>query len=204
MPVPVPAPALTSPVVIFPKPETRARVRALAESEWREPVVAVHLDEVKPDFEVPGRRKDGTVKGKRLVRRFFWNLLRGTVGGVASAALSIGSGTAAHVFGRSGRVSGPANAQALGLVDAARPAKGPWLVHSQSHVAVIDSGPVFLDPADSPPPTILWHATGAEKPRVSPARRRITWSDGSVFVYSISTDEAHFQHESATRDQGKG
>jgi hypothetical protein len=203
MPVRVPAPALTSPVVTFPKPETRARVRALAESEWREPVVAVHLDDVKPDFDVPGRRKDGTVKGKRLVRRFFWNVFRGTVGGVVSAVLSIGSGTAAHVFGRSGRVSGPANAQALGLVDAARPANGPWLVYSPSHVAVVDSGHVFLDPADSPPPTILWHATGPEKPRIFPANRRVAWPDGSEFVYSISAEESHVQHESTANDEGK-
>lgn len=184
-------PALASPIVTLPKPETRRQVHALAESRWREPVAAIFLADVKPEYAVPGRRKDGTVEGTRPVRRFLWNLFRGTVGGAASVAVSVGSGTAAHVFSRFGRVSGPANAQALGLVDAARAAKGPWLVHSPSHVAVIDSGHVFYDPADHPP-VLVWHAGGPDRPRIVPARRRLTWPDGSEFEYSISAAEAEF------------
>ena len=185
--------------MILPKPEIRRRVDELATSECGDLAVAVYLDEVKPDFDVPGRRKDGTVEGTRLVRRFFWNLFRGTVGGVASVALSIGSGTAVHVFGRSGLVSGPANAQALGFVDAARKAKGPWLACSPTHVAVIDSGPVHLEPRDCPPPTILWRAAGEEAPRLTPTRRRLTWPDGSVFQYSISAEEARVLRDARAR-----
>jgi hypothetical protein len=176
-----------------PKPEVRQRVRAFAESRWHEPVAVVHLGEVRPEFDVPGRRRDGTVEGTAGVRRFFWNITRGVVGGIASAVVSIGSGTAGHVFGRDGRVSGPAGAQALALVDAARPAKSPWLVHSASHVGVIETGHTFLDPADSPPPTILWEASGSAAPSVYPANRRITWPDGSVYQYHISLAEAEFQ-----------
>ena len=104
-------------------------------------MVVVFLDDIKPEFDVPGRRKDGTIKGSRLVRRFFWNIVRGTAGGLASAVLSIASGELVNVSARFGRVSGPANTQALGPVDAARSAENPWLVYSLSHVAVIDSGP---------------------------------------------------------------
>jgi hypothetical protein len=57
--------------VTAPNPGFRRRVRELVESQWHESVVVVFLEEGKPDVEVPGRRKDGTLKGKRLVRRFF-------------------------------------------------------------------------------------------------------------------------------------
>jgi hypothetical protein len=79
--------------VTVPNPEFRRRVRELVESQWHESVVVVFLEGVKPDVEVPGRRKDGTVKGKRLVRRFFWNILRGTVGGLFTAFLLIQGGS---------------------------------------------------------------------------------------------------------------
>jgi hypothetical protein len=189
--------------VTLPNPEFRRRVRALAESQWHEPVVVVYLEDVKPEFDVPGRRKDGTVKGRRLVRRFFWNIFRGTVGGLVSAVLSIGGGGAVHVFVLFGRVTGTENAQALGLVDAARPAKAPWLVYSPSHVAVVDSGYTFYDPADSPPPTLLWHAARPHAPLVSPTHRRLTWPDGSVFEYHLSGPEANFLKQSHDVDLGR-
>ena len=168
----------------------------LAESQWREPAVVLFLDDVRPTFEVPGRRTDGTVKGTRLVLRFFWNILRGTVGGVVSAVLSIMGGGVANMFERPGKVTGPEHAQALGLVDAARSAKSPWLVYSPSHLAVVDSGHTFYDPADSPPPTVLWHAAAPDAPLHSPAKQRLTWPDGSVFEYHLSHTEIDFRKKS--------
>jgi hypothetical protein len=179
--------------VVRPNPAFRQRVRELAEGQWHEPVVVVYLYEVKPHVEVPGRRKDGTVKGKRLVRRFLWNILRGTFGGLASVVLSVAGGGIANVFARDGRLTGPENAQALGLLDAARGAKSPWLVYSPSHVAVVESGHTFYDPRDSPPPTFLWHAEKPHAPSVSPAERRITWADGSVYEYHLTDEEARLQ-----------
>ena len=176
-----------------PNPEFRHRVRELAESRWHEPVVVVHLADVRPEFAVPGRRRDGTVAGSHRVRRFFWNVLRGTVGGVVSVVMSIAAGGRASIFERPGRVSGPANALALGLVDAALAAKTAWLVHSPSHVAVVDTGHTFQDPAHAPPPEIRWHATTPDLPRLEPRRRRITWPDGSAYVYDLSVEEAALQ-----------
>jgi hypothetical protein len=178
---------------VQPNPEFRNRVRALTEGQWGEPVVVVHLADVRPEFTVPGRRKDGTVAGTRLVRRFFWNVLRGTVGGIVSAAMSIAAGARASIFERPGRVRGPANAQALGLVDAALAATAAWLVHSPSHVAVVDTGHTFQDPAQAPPPEIRWHATTPDLPRIEPRRRCITWPDGSVYEYDLSQEEAALQ-----------
>ncbi|HEX6358370.1 hypothetical protein [Actinophytocola sp.] len=172
-----------------PKPEYQQLVRALAESQWGEPSVVVHMGDVGPAFDVPGRRKDGTVTGTKLVRRFFWNLFRGTIGGLVSLVLSVAGGGAASVFTRSGKVTGPANAQALGLVDAAKAARGAWLVASPSHLAVVDTGPVFYDPQDNPPPRIVWHAEKPHLPRIAPGGRRISWPDGSVFEFTFSAKE---------------
>jgi hypothetical protein len=184
--------------VVAPKPEVRQQVRALAENQWREPVVVLYLDDVRPLFEVPGRRKDGTVKGKRLVRRFFWNILRGTVGGVVSAVLSVAGGGVANAFARHGRVTGQENAGAVGLVDAAMRARSPWLVYSATregdrwtgyspaHVAVVDTGYVF---ADNPEPAFLWQTSG---PVISPRNHRLTWPDGSVYEFHITGEEGKF------------
>jgi hypothetical protein len=182
--------------VTQPNPEFRERVRAMAEGRWHEPVVVVHLADVRPTFDVPGRRKDGTVAGSRLVRRFFWNVLRGTVGGVVSVVMSIAAGGRASIFERPGRVRGPANAQALGLVDAALAATAAWLVHSPSHVAVVDTGHTFQDPAQAPPPELRWHATAPDLPRLDARKRRITWPDGSVYEYDLSQQEAALQARS--------
>jgi hypothetical protein len=173
--------------------EFQQRVRTLAESQWGEPVDLLYLKDFGPAFDVPGRRADGTHKGTRLVRRFFWNIVRGAVSGVANVFLFFASGGGGNVFARRGKVTGPENAQALGLVDAAKSAKGPWLVYSAGppgayspkHVAVIDShhqNP-YSDPADVPPPTFLWQATEPDAPRISPRRNRLTWPDGSMLQY---------------------
>jgi hypothetical protein len=165
----------------LPSPDHRRRVCELAGSQWRQPVIAIDLGEdVRPAFEVPGRREDGTVIGKRLVRRFFWNTFRG---GVNTAASVMGGG-AADVFERSGKVTGPANAQALGLADAARAAKSPWLVYSAnppgnpqqgyspSFVAVIDAGDA--------PPRVLWQAARPHAPVIAFRRDLVTWPDGTT------------------------
>lgn len=176
--------------MVAPKPEYRQLVRAMAERQWGEPAVVVHMDDVAPAYEVPGRRTDGTVAGTRRVRRFFWNIVRVPVGGVVSVVLSVAGGGAASVFARDGKVTGPANAQALGLVDAARAAGGAWLVRSPSHLAVVDTGPVFRDPRDNPPPAVVWHAQHPHLPEITPRRRRMTWPDGSVFEYHLPPEEA--------------
>ncbi|WP_086829727.1 hypothetical protein [Allokutzneria sp. NRRL B-24872] len=176
--------------MVVPKPEFRQSARELAEDSWREPVTVVFLDDVKPGFDVPGRRKDGTLKGRKLIRRFFWNIVRGTVGGVVNAFLVMGSGEWGSVFGRDGSVTGPENAQALGLVDAARSARSPWLVVSASHVAVIDTGLSFADPTSAAPPTVLWHEAAPHAPKVILPRQRIRWRDGSEFHFHLSPEEA--------------
>ncbi|WP_431874162.1 hypothetical protein [Amycolatopsis sacchari] len=59
------------------RPGFRERAEELMRGEWGEPVAALRLGDTSLGFEVPGRRLDGTTKGRKLVRRFFWNILRG-------------------------------------------------------------------------------------------------------------------------------
>jgi hypothetical protein len=170
----------------------RERVRALAEARWREQAHVVFLTEVKPAFEVPGRRGDGTVEGTGRVRRFFWNLVRLPVVSVVNAVLSVAGGGAANLFARQGKVTGPAGAQALSLVDAARPARSPWLVYSDSHVAVIDTGSPLAAPEAAPEPVVLWHAERPHAPTIAPRNHRLTWPDGSTYQYDVSAREAEY------------
>ncbi|MGO1057174.1 hypothetical protein [Crossiella sp. CA198] len=171
-----------------PNPEFRPRVRALVEGQWREPVVVLHLGDVGPDFFVAGRRKDGTIKGTRLIRRFFWNLIRIPVGTVVSVVLSVMGGGAASIFGGKGAVRGPENAQALGLVDAAKAAENPWLVYSPSHLGVVDTG-YSDDPATNEPAKLVWHETAPHAPRLWPRKQTLVWPDKSEFRFDLTHEE---------------
>ncbi|MGW4527214.1 hypothetical protein [Amycolatopsis sp. NPDC004378] len=176
------------------RPGFRERVEDLVREEWPEPVVALRLADDDLGFAVPGRRRDGTVRGRRLVRRFLWNVVRG-VGGAAFFLFALVNGGVVNPFQREVRVTGPAGAMALGLLDALRPARGPWLVCSTSGVAVVDSGPTYLDPADAPAPRILWHAREPDAPEVAFRKRTLTWPDGSCFRFSLHgrTEDRHLR-----------
>lgn len=162
----------------------------------REPFVALRLSDNGLRFDVPGRRLDGTVKGKGLVLRFFWNILRG-IGKAAVFVFALlnwsgsGGGKAEQEF----HVKGPANAMALDLADRLRPAKGPWLVYSPSSLTVVDTGSTFADPAAAPAPQIVWQARQPQAPRVDPGRRTITWPDGSSFTFTLHgrTEDQHLR-----------
>lgn len=168
------------------RPGFREHVEQLMRNQWREPVIVLRLDE-KFDlgFNVPGRRPDGTVRGKRLVRRFFVNIGRGLAGAVLNIVSLFHGGGAGNPFKREIRVTGPANAMALDLLDRIRPASGPWLVCSPSHLAVVDTGSTYMDPASAPPPQILWEAHRPRCPEISFRTHTITWPDGSTFKFPL-------------------
>jgi hypothetical protein len=167
--------------------------------QWREPVIVLRLGDTDLGFDVPGRRRDGTVEGKRLVRRFFWNVLRGISGAVLYVFFLVngggGSPRAGHPFQREVRVAGPADGQVLDLADRFRSVKGPWLVFSPTSVALVDTGSTYADPADAPPPRIVWQARGPEKPEVGFRKRTLTWPDGSSFRFPLHgrTEEQHLR-----------
>lgn len=170
-------------------PGFRERVEELLRGQWREPVIVLRLSDDGLAFDVPGRRLDGTVKGQRLVRRFFWNIARGIGRAVVLVFLLAnnpgGGGGGGGKSEREIHVKGPANAMALGLVDRVRAAKGPWLVCSPSCLALVDTGSTSLDPAEAPPPQIIWQARKPQAPEISFRRRIITWPDDSSFTFPL-------------------
>jgi hypothetical protein len=180
------------------RPGFRERVEALMRDQWHEPVIVVRVREEGLGFAVPGRREDGTAKGKRLVRRFFWNILRGIGFGVAYVAYladGAGGGKPGKPFQRPVNVTGPADAMALGLLDRLRPADGPWLVFSPSHVALVDTGSTQREPSDAPPPEIVWQASTPQELEVNLRRRKLTWPDGSTFLFPLHNrgEEQHLR-----------
>jgi hypothetical protein len=185
------------------RPGFRERVEEFMRDQWHEPVIVLCLGDTDLGFDVPGRRMDGTVKGKRLVRRFFWNVLRG-IGGAGAFVFSLVNGVdprgAAHLFNREIRVTGPANAMALDLLDKLGPVKGRWLVFSPSSIAVVDTGSTLADPAAAPAPQIAWQARKPQAPAVSFRTRTLTWPDGSSFTFPLQgrTEVRHLRkyHES--------
>nr|CTQ92379.1 hypothetical protein [Kibdelosporangium sp. MJ126-NF4] len=172
-----------------PYAELRQQVHHFAEGTWGSPTAVVQLGEVKPGFTVPGRRDDGTVKGKRLIRRFFWNIIRGVINAVLNVFTLVNGGATTNAFTRTGTVTGPANGQVLGLVDAARRARSAWLVYTESYVAVIDSGSEFKNP-NPPPLEVLWFAEKPNVPAVNYLDQRAVWPDGSEFRYDVSAEQA--------------
>jgi len=163
------------------RPGFRERVEALMRDRWHEPVIVLRLGDTDVGFDVPGRRPDGTVKGKRLVRRFFWNILRG-IGTAVFAVFALANGaTPGRPFRRDVRVSGPENAMVLDLADRLRSLDGPWLACSPSCLAVVDTGTTAGDPADAPPPRIVWEARKPQAPELSFRKSTLTWPDGSIF-----------------------
>lgn len=160
-----------------PSPEDRERARALVESQWHEPVTVVFLTEIRPEFRIPGRRYDGTVKGKRLIRRFFYNLVRGIVTVPVSAFLSAGAGQIAffNFPTYDPTVEGPANAQALELVDATKEAGSGWLAFTESHVAIVVGD------------QIRWQST---VPHHNLRKHQLSWPDGSTYTYAVRKEDA--------------
>jgi hypothetical protein len=102
--------------------------------------------------------------------------------------VSVAGGDVANVFDRPGRVTGPADARALDLVDPARRANTVWLILASSRFAAVDSGYSFREPADVEL-EVLWQVAGEEAPTLYVSKRRLSWPDGSAYVFELGYDE---------------
>ncbi|WP_233345927.1 hypothetical protein [Saccharomonospora iraqiensis] len=183
-------------------PAVRRRVEELMGARWGEPVLVLRLDgNAKLAFDVPGRRTDGTVRGKKLVRRFFVTIAHG-IGLAVAAFLALSSGNGLGNGGRKNasatkpvHVQGPADARALDMVDTFRRAEGAWLVCSPSHLALVDTGSPLRDPADAPEPEIVWEGRRPHLPEIRLRTRSLLWSDGSRFTFPLAgrPEERHLR-----------
>lgn len=133
----------------------RDQVRRTVADVWREPVHVLYLRRVCTKYRVPGRREDGTLSGKHLLRRFFRNLARVPlllVAFVIETALDDTNADFGYVFGtarRRGIAQGSsADCVAARVADVANHARrNLWLAWSDHHFAVV-------------------HADGNEAPRM--------------------------------------
>ncbi|WP_318531920.1 hypothetical protein [Amycolatopsis eburnea] len=177
------------------RPGFRERVEALVRDRWREPVIVLRLGDPDVGFAVPGRRQDGTVEGEGQVGQFFKGVLRGVGTAVVSVFSLANGGGAGRPFQREVRVTGPADAQVLELADRLRSLRGPWLAFSPSCVALVDTGSTYVDPADAPPPSLVWEARQPQAPAVNFRRHTLTWPDGSSFRFPLHgrTEEQHLR-----------
>ncbi|WHT21554.1 hypothetical protein N8J89_10985 [Crossiella sp. CA-258035] len=140
----------------------RERVRAQAAAQWRAPVGVVYIAKVRPEYRVKGRRSDGTVAGRRLVRRFFWNLVR--FAGVLVQLVLDGDG---DIDLRRGTVTAPPGSPAIEFADLARRARRVWVAWG--------AGQVLLAQADG---RVLWSG-----PAQFGARQfAVVWADGGRVV----------------------
>jgi hypothetical protein len=66
---------------------------------------------------------------------------------------------------------------------------------SPSHLALVDTGSTYMDPAVAPPPQILWQAHKPQGPEINLRTRTITWPDGSKFKFPLHgrTEVRHLQ-----------
>lgn len=167
---------------------TRERVRQAMADTWRQPVRVLYLRTVHTNYDVAGRREDGTEAGKHQVRRFFRNLARVPL---LIAILvfdlglnSVGTSDLRDVFGsytRRGAVRGKAaDCAALKVGDTANAARRDlWLAWSDHHFALLRA-------RGGETPQVLYAEEGQVPPQVSRGDQPVSdgefvvrWRDGS-------------------------
>ncbi|WP_211305382.1 hypothetical protein [Crossiella equi] len=147
----------------------RERVRALAAARVRAPVGVVYVARVRPEYRVRGRRSDGTVVGRRLVRRLLWNLVR-SVWVLVQLVLD-GDG---DVDLRRGTVTAPPSSPAVLVGDLARRARRVWVAWGGGQVVVADALGV-----------VLW----AGPAQFAHRQVAVIWPDGGRVVFAPSRAE---------------
>lgn len=124
------------------------------------------LDGFHPTYQVPGRRKDGSVEGEQQVNQLL-RPLRAIGRGISELFLDTGSGQS-----RRGIVTGPPGGMAVRFADAhARRTEIPWLLWSVYRVVLVQ---VIDDRLE-----LLWSGEYQTMPTVDTASGVLRWQDGS-------------------------
>ncbi|MGH3517472.1 MAG: hypothetical protein ACRDQ7_08680 [Haloechinothrix sp.] len=156
-------------------------VRRLAYRLWQHEFTgALWLVAFRPRYEVPGRRRNGSVKGKRPIRWLLGRIMLPVRSVIASVISVFFDGDIATTR-RTSTVRGEQNCQALAFADANKSEQESlvpdslWLLHSRDCAILCK----LKTPETSPTIEVLWSADGASKPEIDTNRRVISWSDGS-------------------------
>jgi hypothetical protein len=134
------------------------------------------LSEFHPSYQVPGRRKDGSVEGERQVNQLF-RPLRAIGRGLSELFLDVGSGQS-----RRGTVTGSPGGLAVQFADAhARRTEMAWLLWSVHRVVLVQ---VVGDRLD-----LLWSGEQQTKPIVDTANGVLRWRDSSFVGLGLSNSD---------------
>lgn len=156
---------------------------------------AVKLDTFRPRYEVPGRRADGSVAGRRrllwLAGKVLLFVRRALTGVLVIVVQIIGTLLAGDLDAdvelrrRRYRVRGPRDGGALGFADANSGQQSRmfvpdlWVVWSPTRAALVRPRRAGLD--------VLWTAEGVDRPRFDRRSCSITWRDGSCVEWGRRT-----------------
>lgn len=170
--------------------QQEAYLRNLVSEQRRHRFAGVmHISDFRPTYEVPGRRKDGTIAGNRrlaratmVVIRFLRNVLLSVLGIVVG--LMFENPTVAP-FRRYHRVRGHEGCQALAFIAPIAPTPWTlkidpvWLIWSPRQAVLFK----LADDTDPTELTLLWEGRTADTvPRVDLYDRALVWRDGSTVV----------------------
>ncbi|MBP2328742.1 hypothetical protein JOF56_009127 [Kibdelosporangium banguiense] len=142
-------------------------VYQLASRTLRHPLLyGFQLDEFHPAYQVPGRRKDGSIEGEQQVNQLL-RPLRAIGRGISELFLDTGSSQS-----RRGIVIGPPGGMAVRFADAhTRRSEIPWLLWSVYRVVLVE---VVGDRLD-----LLWSGEHQTMPVVDAVNGVLRWQDGS-------------------------
>jgi hypothetical protein len=167
-------------------PHQHDLLRRHIEQLWQEqPVLSVGVDDFRPAYQVPGRRRNGSVTGEHPIRWLGGRILlpvRNVLMNLIGLAMANPPGPG---FRRS-RVKGHANCMALSLADATRhehqrlEVEPLWLMWSRSRAAL-------LRVRTEPEFHLEWVWEGQARPE---APTTLRFPDGSAVVFHLEPLEA--------------
>lgn len=157
--------------------DVRERVRAELSRQWGQPVQVVFIAKVRPEYRVRGRRKDGTVIGTRVVRRFCWNLVR-----FAWVLVQLALEGDGDIDLRRGTVTAPPGSPAIAFADAARKLRRRvWLGWAPGRVALLT--------VEAGRPRVVWQGPADFGTR----QFLVHWPDGGRVVLPPDRQERALQ-----------
>jgi hypothetical protein len=174
----------------------REAVRMHCARAWREYAAVLYLGQLSVSYHVPGRRRDGTRRRRRVLRWMGRLLLQAAwvVPGVVLLPVLLvmelfdtGDGDSRVLGTPELTIAGHPGSLAVDLGDHVRAHRGElWLAWSGNRIAVL-----------SDEPRILWQADGAPAHDIAPAAGAMDFADGSSLGFVPSLAELERLRETA-------
>ncbi|CAM4203073.1 hypothetical protein KIPE111705_44930 [Kibdelosporangium persicum] len=170
-------------------PDRHAFVRDHFARVWHDgPALSVEIEAFRPAYEVEGRRRNGSVKGRQPVRWFFGRILLPLRDIVLAPIAILGNGPSSSY--RTSKVSGPANGMGVAFADATKAEHQKYEVDPCWFVWTRNRSALIRIARDEFRVTILWQGDGPARPHVDPPNRTLRWRDGSTVELRLRDWEA--------------